>query len=530
MSSPLRRLTVAILVAVSVSLNLSCTKKKETVAAKPDKDTFVFRVHSEPPNVDPAKGVDNVSIDIMNNVNEGLMQFDPEMRPVPALAESHQISADGKTYTFKLRPGVVWSDGVPLKAQHFVDGWERMLNPKTAAEYAYFLYDIDGAEAYNQSKLTEFSKVGAKAVNDLTLQVKLARPASYWLALTAFVVMFPQRLDVIAKGGERWTEPEHFVGLGPYVIKLWEHDKRMVLERNEKYWGPKPKIARAVALIVEEATTAMNLFESGQVDLVRRLPSHDIERFKSTPLYGQRPYLRGYYYAFNSSKKPFTESKVRQALGHAIDRAELPKILKGGQVPSTSWIPAGMLAHNPNIGLKYDPALAQKLLAEAGFPEGKGFPRVKMVYDVREDNKVVAEALQQMWKKILGIEFEIQTMEWKVYLETLRTDAPPVFRLGWGADFPDPHNFMDLFLTKSGNNNTRWGDKRYDELISKGSAERDAKKRSEIYDRAQKILLEEQAAIVPLFNESITYLKQTRVKDFHVDGMGNLFIKNYSLE
>lgn len=529
MSSPLHRLLVATLVAAT-SLSLGCTKKKEAVVAKTDKDTFVFRVHSEPPNVDPAQGVDNVSIDIMNNVNEGLMQFDPDMKPIPALAESHKISADGKTYTFKLRQGAVWSDGVPLRAQHFVDAWERMLNPKTAAEYAYFLYDIEGAELYNQGKLAEFSKVGTKAIDDLTLEVKLARPASYWLALTAAPVMFPQRLDVIAKGGDRWTEPEHFVGMGPYVIKVWEHDKRMVLERNEKYWGPKPKIARAVALIVEEATTAINLFESGQVDLVRRLPPLDIERFKSTPFYGQRTYLRGYYYAFNNIKKPFTDSKVRQALGHAIDRNELPKILKGGQVPSTSWIPAGMLAHNPNIGLKFDPDLAKKLLAEAGFPGGKGFPRVKMVYDVREDNKVVAEALQQMWKKTLGIEFEIQTMEWKVYLEALRTDAPPVFRLGWGADFPDPHNFMDLFLTKSGNNNTRWGNKNYDELIAKGSAERDEKKRSAIYDKAQKILLEESAAIVPLFNESITYLRQPRVKNFQVDGMGNLFIKNYSLE
>jgi oligopeptide transport system substrate-binding protein len=248
------RLAAAILVATA-SLGISCTKKKE-VSVKPDKDTLVFRIHSEPPNVDPAKGVDNVSIDIMNNVNEGLMQFDPEMKPVPALALSHEISKDNKTYTFKLRPGVVWSDGQPLKAQQFVDGWERMLNPKTAAEYAYFLYDIDGAEGYNQGKITDFSKVGAKAVDDLTLQVTLVRPASYWLSLTAFVVMFPQRVDVINRAGERWTEPEHFVGVGPYVIKVWEHDKRMVLERNEKYWGPKPQIARAVALIVEEATTA----------------------------------------------------------------------------------------------------------------------------------------------------------------------------------------------------------------------------------------------------------------------------------
>jgi oligopeptide transport system substrate-binding protein len=518
-----------IVIAVVLSLG-ACTKKKDTVIAAADKDTFVFRVHSEPPNVDPAKGVDNVSIDIMNNVSEGLMQFDKDMKPVPGLAESHTISKDGKTYVFKIRPGVVWSDGQPLKAQHFADAWQRMLDPANAAEYSYFLYDIDGAEAFNTKKETDFSKVGVKVVDDMTLEVRLARPASYWLSLTAFVVMFPVRLDVIKKGGERWTEPEHFVGVGPYVIKEWQHDKKLVLERNDKYWGPKPAIKTAVALIIEEATTALNLFENKQMDLVRRLPAHDIQRFENTPYFGKRGYLRGYYYGFNVTKKPVDDPRVRKALGHAIDRSELPRILKGGQTASTSWIPAGMFAHNPNIGLQFDPAKAKKLLAEAGFPEGKGFPRLKMAYDVREDNKVVAEALQQMWKKHLNIDFEIQTMEWKVYLDSIRADAAPVFRLGWGADFPDPHNFMDLFLSNSGNNNTKWKNSKYDELIKKASAEREQSKRQAMYDQAQKILLEEDTAIVPLFNEAIVYLVQPRVKNFYLDGMGNLFIKNYTLE
>ncbi|MGE3973173.1 MAG: peptide ABC transporter substrate-binding protein [Bdellovibrionales bacterium] len=511
---------------LSFAILNSCTKKE----TKSDPNTFVFRVASEPPNIDPAKGVDTVSIDLMNNLGEGLLHFDKDMRPVPALAESYEVSRDGLTLKFKIRSGVVWSDDVPLKAQHFVESWERLLRPTTAGEYAYFLFDIKNAEEYNSGKIKDFAQVGVKALDDQNLEVQLRSPASYWLNMVAFVVTYPVRVDLEKKVGDKFMDPANFVGIGPYKLVEWAHDNKLVLERNEKYWGKKPAIKTVVALIVEDASTAMSLFEKGRIDFMRRIPSLQIEQVKNDPQFHNRTYLRGYHFGFNIKKKPVDNVKVRKALAHAIDREEIVKILKDGRIPTTSWIPDGLFAFNKDIGLKFDPEKAKKLLAEAGYPDGKGFPRMSVVYDVREDNKTVVEALQGMWKKHLNIEVELSSQEWKVYLESLRADAAPVFRFGWGADFPDPHNFMDMFLSKSGNNHTKFASKKYDDLIRQGSTEQDPKKRALIYDQAQRILLEEEVAIVPVFQEGLNYLLNKRVKDFHIDAISNLFIQDFRIE
>ena len=516
------RFCLAILTLVFFS---SCTKKTNQL----DPDTFVFRIQSEPPNIDPAKGVDQVSIDLMNNLGEGLVQFDNEMRVIPALAETYEISKDGMTYTFKIRKDVQWTDGVPLKAQNFVDSWKRILDPHTAGEYAYFFYDIKGAEEYNSGKTKSFEQVAIKALDDLTLEVKLKRPASYWINLPAFVVMFPVRVDVAEKFGDRFMEPEHFVGLGPYKLTEWQHDNRLVLERNENYYGKKPKIKKAIALIVEESTTAVGLFEQGMLDFMRKLPTLQVDQYKDDPRFHFQSYFRNYYYAFNQKKKPFDNVKVRKALAYAIDRDELVRILRGGRDPIRSWIPKGMLGYSEDIGVGFDTNMAKKLLAEAGYPEGKNFPKVVASFDVREDNKVVAEAIQGMWKRHLGISVELSSMEWKVYLEQMRSDASQIFRLGWGADFPDPDNFMNLFLSTSGNNHTRWANNEYDSLIQKASAEQAPSMRAKLYNQAQKILLEEDVVIIPLFLESLDYLLSPRVKNFNLDQMNNMFIKNFNL-
>ena len=371
------------LVFCALFLSLSCTKKP----TQTDADTFVFRIQSEPPNIDPGKGVDTVSIDLMNNLGEGLLHFDKEMRPIPALAESYEVSRDGKTFKFKIRSGVVWSDGVPLKAQHFAESWERLLRPSTAGEYAYFLFDIKNAEEYNAGKIKDFSQVGIKAIDDMNLEVQLKSPASYWLNMVAFVVTYPVRIDVEKKFGEKFMEPENFVGVGPYLLSKWDHDQKLVLERNEKYWGKKPAIKTVVALIVSDDSTAISLFEKGHIDFVRRIPALQIDQFRDDKRFHVTPYLRGYHYSFNIKKKPVDDVRVRKAMGHAIDREEIVKILKDERIPTTSWVPQGMLAYNKDIGLKFDPEKAKKYLADAGFPGGKGFPRLKVAFDFRETLK-----------------------------------------------------------------------------------------------------------------------------------------------
>lgn len=517
-----------VLLLCALLLAVNCTKKE----TKRDPDTFVARVPSEPPNIDPALGVDTISIDIMNNLGDGLVSFDREMKPVPALAESYEISKDGTLFTFKIRKGVTWSDGVPLTAQHFLESWQRVLNPETAGEYAYFLYDIKGAEDYNTKKLKDFSQVGIKAVDEATLEVKLRAPAVYWINMPAAAVMFPVRADLEKKFGNKFMEPANFVGVGPYLLKEWEHDKKMVLERNPSYWDKEhpPRIKTVVIQIVEDPSTAVSLFEKGQIDFMRRIPSLLVDKYKDDNRFHVLPYLRGYHYSFNVKKGPFKDVRVRKAFAHAIDREEIIKVLRDNRTPVSSWIPKGLLGFNADIGLKFDPEKAKKLLAEAGFPGGKGFPKFTLAFDVREDNKTVAENVMAQWKKNLGIEPNVQSMEWKVYLDAMKVSPPEVFRFGWGADYPDAQNFLDMFYGKSGNNHTMWASQKYEDLVKKSGAEQDPKKREALFDQAQKLLLEEDVAIVPLFQDNIDFLLSERVKDFYLDGMSNLFIRHYSVQ
>jgi oligopeptide transport system substrate-binding protein len=194
------------------------------------------------------------------------------------------------------------------------------------------------------------------------------------------------------------------------------------------------------------------------------------------------PQLRGYYYGFVTDRPPFNDVRVRKAFSLAVDRRVFPKILHGREKPAICWIPPGMLAHSSRIGVSYNPPEARRLLREAGYPEGKGFPRVTLGYNTDEDHKIVAEAVQGMWQRNLGVVVHLENQEWKVYLENLNSKPPHVFRLGWGADYPDPDNFMKLFTSLSGNNHTRWKNPRYDGLLDSAAVEPNEQKRKKLYD------------------------------------------------
>jgi len=205
-------------------------------------------------------------------------------------------------------------------------------------------------------------------------------------------------------------------------------------------------------------------------------------------------------------------------------------LLKGGQIPTTSWVPKGMPGYEPDVGLKFDVKKAQKLLAEAGYPDGKGFPVTTFMFDTRDDNKVIAERLQAMWKQNLGVDLRAQNEDWKVYLNRLKADVPAMYRLGWGADYPDPDNFLNLFTSFSGNNHTGWKSKEYDSLIAKAASESSMAKRLALYKKAQVLLTERDVAIIPLFIDALNVLVAPQVKGLELNAMDNLQLKSVRLQ
>ncbi|MBI4596322.1 MAG: peptide ABC transporter substrate-binding protein [Candidatus Tectomicrobia bacterium] len=493
------------------------------------KNSLRMPIGSEPPTLDWNLATDSVSFRVITNIMEGLAQFDENLKPVPAVAKSWDTSNYGQTYTFQLRKDVFWSDGKGVTAKDFEYSWKRLLAPQTAAEYAYFLYDIENAQAYNAGEIADHSRLGIRSVDDFTLEVKLRRPLAYFPSLVTFMVTFPMRQDIVEKFGDTWTDPTHIVTNGPFLLRDWRHEYKVTLEPNPHYFEGKPLLKKVEMFVVEQPFTSLTLYEMNEVDMTS-LPPMDIMRYTKDPEYINYPLLSSFYFGFNVKKEPFTDVRIRKAFSMAMDRKEFPKILKGGEIPSSSWIPKGMFGYDPGLGLNYDPQGAKDLLSETGYPEGKGFPEVTLVFNSSPTNQLIAEKAQEQWKRNLGISAKLENMEWKVFLEKLNQDPPALYRLGWNADFPDPDNFMNLFLAQSGNNHTNWENPKYDELVVKAAEEIDHKIRLQMYQEAQRILCREDVPIMPLYTSAQNLLVKRRVKGFRPNAMDILYLKRLKLE
>ncbi|MBI5182011.1 MAG: peptide ABC transporter substrate-binding protein [Nitrospirae bacterium] len=506
-------------------ITISCSNKTPSDTSS----ALRLNISGEPPTLDWTLATDSTSFHVITSLMDGLTQFDDRLNPIPAVAKKWVVSNNGKRYTFYLRDDVYWTDGAPVTAYDFEFSWKRLLSPDTAAEYAYFLYDINNAQEFNSGKIKDFSLVGIKAVDKHTLVVDLKKPTPYFPSITTFMVTFPLRRDIVGKHGSRWTEPENIVTNGPFILHKWKHEYKIELRPNKRYYAGKPLLDKIEMFMIGETSTALTLYETGGLDIAG-IPPIAIPHYKNNPEYRNLPILRNNYYGFNVTKPPFNDVRIRKAFSMAIDRSEFPKILKGGELPAASWIPKGMLAYNPDIGLKYNPDEAKRLLKEAGYPDGKGFPKATVAFNTNLDNQMIAENLQAQWKRNLNVSVELDNQEWKVYLKRLKTDAPAIFRLGWGADFPDPDNFMNLFTTDSGNNNTKWSNKKYDKLIELAAIEMAPEKRIKLYNEAQRILCEIDAPIMPLFISAQNVSVKPYVKGYRLNSMDILYLKDVKIE
>ncbi|HEY9712565.1 MAG TPA: peptide ABC transporter substrate-binding protein, partial [Chroococcales cyanobacterium] len=357
-----------------------------------------MNIGTEPPGLDWETNTDSTSFDVVSNIMEGLTEYTPDLKCAPGCARSWEVLDGGKRYLFHLRDDIYWTDGKKLTAHDFEFAWKRLLNPETAASYAYFLYDIEGAFDYNtgKSKSADATKVGIKALDDYTFEVRLNKPAAYFIYLTAFCPTLPIRQDVIERFGDRWTEPDHIVTNGPFKLTHWQHEYKIELAANPTYFKGAPSLKKIKMFMVPEPSTAFALYENDELDYVdnRSCSTADVERYKNSPEYTNIPLLRNNYIGFNVTIKPFNDVRVRRAVAMALDRSAFPKILRRNEKPCSTWLPPALAGSSPDSGLPYDIPAARKLLAQAGYGDGKNFPDVKILCANREDAKLVVEELQ----------------------------------------------------------------------------------------------------------------------------------------
>ncbi|MCP4749603.1 MAG: peptide ABC transporter substrate-binding protein [Proteobacteria bacterium] len=504
----------------------ACDSERKTNVSEGTKNQVLHIGNgTEPQDVDPHIVTGVPEHRIITALMEGLVTEDPkDLSPRPGMAVSWTASPDQKTYTFAIRRDAKWSNGDAFTAHDFVYSWNRLLSPGLGAEYAYQLFCVENAEKYSKGEIVDFKKVGVKALDDYTFEVRLANPTPYFLSLLTHYSTFPVNRKTIEKFGKidtrgtKWTRPGNHVGNGPFILKKWELNKIMVVEKNPGYWN-----AAAVRLKeihfhpIDNKQTEERMFRSGQIHLTNSVPSEkiDVYKEKNPHLLKITPYLGTYYYLINTSRNPFDDPRVRRALAMSIDRRMIvEKVSKGEQIPAHAYTPPGTQGYTPEASIPFDIEKARKLLAQAGYPDGKGFPVRELLYNTSEDHRKIAIAIQQMWKTALNLDISLINQEWKVYLSSRKTKNYDLGRAGWIGDYADPNTFLDMFVTNGGNNHTGWSNQTYDDLIAQAAQTIDREKRYRIFQKAEKILLDE-APIIPIYTYTNTFLISPDVKGWY---------------
>lgn len=494
---------------------------------------------TEPKTIDPsiAEGVpeNNLIMDLF----EGLISEDADANLIPGIAESWEVSADGKEYTFKLRPSV-WSDGTAFTAHDFVYSWQRTLNPATGSNYASILYPIKNAQAINEGKITDLNELGAKAIDDLTLKVELEGPIPYFLGLLAHHSSYPAPKHIVEKHGNNWTRPENMVSNGAFKMESWVPNSQIVLVKSDNYWDKEQvKLDKVIFYPIEDQNSELKRYRSGEIDVTNEIPNDQIKWLKenlSNELH-IGAYLGTYYYGLNVGKPPFKDNpKLREALSLAIDRDILTEKVTGvGEIPAYNFVPKGINgyeAYQPEAAkLSKEERLkkAQALYAEAGYSKDKPL-KTEILYNTSENHKKIAIAVASMWKQNLGVETSLSNQEWKVYLETRRLkEKTQAFRAGWIGDYNDPNTFLEMFKSNSGLNDVALNLPEFDQLLADAEKESNPEKRFELLKQADKLLVESYA-VLPLYTYVKAHLVKPYVKGFKNNIMDHNRSKYISIE
>jgi len=519
----LRRTSLSLTAFFAFALLLSpaCKRSDNRVTTGDHTQTLHLGNLTEPSDLDPQIISQINDSQIVLGLIEGLTAMDPkDAHPIPGVAESWEVSPDKLTWTFQLRKTARWSNGDPVTAGDFVYSYQRILSPNLGSEYASLLYCLSGAEAFGTGKLTDFAQVGVRALNDHTLALTLRTPLAYLPALVMHAAWAPVHRATIEKFGRmdergtRWTRAENYVGNGPFNLAAWEPNQVVRLLKSTTYWDRDAvRLSEVNFYPIEDRVTEEASFRAGQLHITGTLPPDKIDTYKreQPQFLRQEATFASSFIFYNTSKPPLNDPRVRRALALVIDRNALcEKILRGGRTPAYTLTPPGIAGYDAVPGFKEDIAEARRLLAEAGFKDGVGFPRLELL-TAKGGTSQFPEAMQQMWRTQLGVDIAIVLQEGRVFLDSLRTRSFDLAPSGWVGDYLDPSTFLDLFKTGNGNNHTGWTSVAYDRLINDALAARDDAMRYPLYHQAEQLLMDEMP-IAPLVYGRRNYLARQSVK------------------
>ena len=505
-----------LLLSLSVFL-VSCTGGESNVDRGNREQVFHYGNGAEPQGLDPHVVTGGPENHLIRALFEGLAVKNPyTLEPEPGVAESWEFSEDGRIITFHINPEAKWSNGDPVTADDYVWSWMRALHPEMGNLYSYMLFPIVNAEEFFSKEIDDFGEVGVKAPDPLTLVVTLKEPTPYFIQLMDHYSTFAVHRPTVEAHGKftdrftKWTRVENMVNNGPFNLEEWLLNRRITMTRSETYWDKdRVRLNKVVFYPTENLVSEERGFRAGQLHYTQEIPLDKIPVYQAQERspYVQAPYLGTYFYLVNTNRAPVDNPKVRRALAMSVDRETLARtVLQSSVVPAYSITPPGTLGYQPPKLFDYDPEGARALLAEAGYPNGEGWPGLEIIYNTLESHRKIAVAVQQMWKDALNIEVTISNQEWKVYLDSVSTMNFDVARRGWIGDYVDPNNFLDLYLAGGGNNNTGYADPAYDEIIlTKAPQAKTREERFAAFYEAEKMMME-QTPIIPIYTYTSRHL------------------------
>jgi oligopeptide transport system substrate-binding protein len=541
MKSPrLRQLTFVLCLLSSVLCLAGCARRETPVQAGIRTQTLLVGNAAEPVDLDPHVIIANRDGNIVFALFEGLTVSDEKTgQGLPAAAERWDVSTDGRSYLFHLRPNLAWSNGDRLTAHDFVFSFQRSLNPKLAANMAFMLRPIKGAEAFNIGKVSDPASVGAVALDDRTLRIELEQPTTYLPALASHWTWLPvhrptlEKFSAVDRRGTKWTHPGNLVGNGPFALTEWAPNNRIVVSKNPHYRdAAHVRLNKIIFYPIESAHVEDRSFRAGQMHVTSGVPIAKVPAYRA-----QEPsFLRSdrtlgtTYLIFNTAKPPLGDVRVRRALSLAIDRDAISRAVSYGmQPPARALTAPDCGGYSARGSTRCDFEAARRLLAEAGYAGGTGLSALPLLTFKDDHMMKVTEAIQAMWQRELGVHTALERMDLKTALENMEAKQHTIAFSGWWADYADPATFLENWITAHRQNWSNWSDAAYDRMIAEAAHTLDAQARFEIFQRAEALLLA-QLPISPIDHVTVSYLMHPAVKGWVPSVLGQYRYAGVRLE